>query len=187
MKRPRRRPISTPPVQEPNLSFVPVATAIFVVALAVRLIHIWQIRRAPFFTVLMGDAQGYDAWGKRIARGDWLGHEVFYQAPLYPYFLGLIYSLVGRNMLGDASLHYDLGSLLLEAHRLPEAIDEFRAALKLTPDSFAAHNNLGIALGSQGDLDEAIVQFQFALELQPQSADARRNLASALQARAQTR
>jgi tetratricopeptide (TPR) repeat protein/4-amino-4-deoxy-L-arabinose transferase-like glycosyltransferase len=78
---------------------VPVATAIFVVALAVRLIHIWQIRRAPFFTVLMGDAQGYDAWGQRIARGDWLGHEVFYQAPLYPYFLGLIYSLVGRNML----------------------------------------------------------------------------------------
>jgi hypothetical protein len=44
-----------------------------------------QIRSAPFFTVLMGDSHGYDEWAQRIAGGEWLGHEVFYQAPLYPY------------------------------------------------------------------------------------------------------
>src|SRR6266850_1416776 len=75
------------------------AAAIFALAFAVRLVYIWQIRKAPFFTVLMGDARGYDEWAQRIARGDWLGHEVFYQAPLYPYFLGTLYTIAGRDLL----------------------------------------------------------------------------------------
>ncbi len=73
--------------------------AIFAVALAVRVAHIWQIRRAPFFTVLLGDSRAYDEWAQRIAGGDWVGHEVFYQAPLYPYFLAMIYSAAGRSLL----------------------------------------------------------------------------------------
>jgi tetratricopeptide (TPR) repeat protein len=75
------------------------STAIFATALAVRLVHIWQIRRAPFFTVLLGDSRAYDAWAQRIAAGDWIGHEVFYQAPLYPYFLAAIYAVAGRSLL----------------------------------------------------------------------------------------
>ena len=75
------------------------AVAIFAVALAVRLVHLWQIRRAPFFTVLLGDSRAYDEWAQRLAGGDWIGHEVFYQAPLYPYFLGLLYSIGGRHLL----------------------------------------------------------------------------------------
>src|SRR5262245_38493806 len=57
-------------------------------ALVVRLIYLWQIRDAPFFTLLMGDSKGYDEWARRIAAGDWIGSDVFYQAPLYPYFMG---------------------------------------------------------------------------------------------------
>ncbi len=72
---------------------------IFAVALSVRLLHVWQIRRTPFFDVLMGDARGYDEWARRIAAGDWIGHDVFYQAPLYPYFLGTIYAIAGRSLL----------------------------------------------------------------------------------------
>src|SRR5207253_5324075 len=49
---------------------------IFTVALTLRLIHIWQIRRSPFFTVLLGDARRYDAWAQRIAAGDWIGRDV---------------------------------------------------------------------------------------------------------------
>jgi tetratricopeptide (TPR) repeat protein len=73
--------------------------AVFALALSVRLLHILQIRSAPFFTLLMGDAHAYDAWAQQIAAGDWVGHDVFYQAPLYPYFLGVIYATVGRNLL----------------------------------------------------------------------------------------
>jgi tetratricopeptide (TPR) repeat protein len=72
---------------------------IFGVALAVRLIHVWQIRGAPFFTVLMGDSRAYDEWAQRIAGGDWFGQEVFYQAPLYPYFLGTLYTTAGHDLL----------------------------------------------------------------------------------------
>ena len=64
-----------------------------------RLAHVWQIRQSPFFSLLMGDSKGYDEWARRIAGGDWLGHEVFYQAPLYPYLLGLIYAVAGPRLL----------------------------------------------------------------------------------------
>jgi tetratricopeptide (TPR) repeat protein len=73
--------------------------------------------------------------------------------------------------------------VLLEAGMLDEAIAEFQAALKYTPNAAEAHNNLGIAYGSQGRLNEAIEQFQQALRIRPGFEDARRNLTMALQAR----
>ncbi len=72
---------------------------IFIVALAVRLLHLWQIQPSPFFDVLLGDAHGYDEWARRLAAGDWVGTEVFYQAPLYPYFVGVIYAVFGHDLL----------------------------------------------------------------------------------------
>jgi tetratricopeptide (TPR) repeat protein len=71
---------------------------VLAVALAVRLVHLWQMREAPVFSVLMGDARGYNEWARRIAAGDWLGTDVFYQAPLYPYFLGTLYRILGRDL-----------------------------------------------------------------------------------------
>ena len=82
-----------------NGGFHRIALAIFGLALAIRLVHVWQIRSAPFFDLAMGDAQSYHAWGLEIAGGDWLGRETFYQAPLYPYFLGLVYTLFGPSLL----------------------------------------------------------------------------------------
>ena len=57
--------------------FRPWAAAIFGVALAVRLLHVWLLSRSPYFDALMGDARGYDEWARRIAGGDWVGTEVF--------------------------------------------------------------------------------------------------------------
>jgi len=57
------------------------------------------MRASPFFDVLMGDSRSYDAWAQEIAGGEWLGREGFYQAPLYPYFLGAIYAVIGRDLL----------------------------------------------------------------------------------------
>jgi tetratricopeptide (TPR) repeat protein len=75
------------------------ALAIFAAALLVRLVHDWQMRRSPFFSLLLGDSRGYDEWARRIAGGEWFGTEVFYQAPLYPYLLGVIYAVAGRHLL----------------------------------------------------------------------------------------
>jgi tetratricopeptide (TPR) repeat protein len=48
-----------------------------------------------FFDALILDSGMLDAWAKRIAAGDWIGTEVFYFPPLYPYLLGALYRLAG--------------------------------------------------------------------------------------------
>ncbi len=80
------------------------------VALALRLLHVWQLRRSPFFDVLLGDARGYDEWAVRIASGDWIGRDVFYQAPLYPYFLGVIYRVAGHSLLAVRIVQAAIGA-----------------------------------------------------------------------------
>jgi tetratricopeptide (TPR) repeat protein len=79
--------------------------------LALRLLHLWQVREAPGDSLLLGDSQSYDLWARQIAAGDWLGEQAFYQAPLYPYFLGLLYSVFGRDLLVARLAQALLGSL----------------------------------------------------------------------------
>lgn len=69
-----------------------------VVALLVRGLYLWQLSSAPFFHLMFGDALGYYTWAQRIAAGDWVGSEVFYQAPLYPYVLAGIQTLLGEGV-----------------------------------------------------------------------------------------
>jgi 4-amino-4-deoxy-L-arabinose transferase-like glycosyltransferase len=71
--------------------------ALGVLAVAVRVVYVLEIGGSPFARVLVGDATAYDAWARTIAGGDWFGHEVFYQAPLYPYFVALVYNLAGPS------------------------------------------------------------------------------------------
>ena len=68
------------------------------VALALRLAHWAAVRRAPFIAELAMDSREYDRWAREIAGGDWLGHGVFFQAPLYPYLLALLYRVCGRSL-----------------------------------------------------------------------------------------
>jgi tetratricopeptide (TPR) repeat protein len=74
------------------------ALAIFCLALALRLAHLWQLWPSPYWSLLLGDALAYDTWAQRLAQGAWMGSEPFYQAPLYPYALGVLYALVGRDL-----------------------------------------------------------------------------------------
>ena len=76
----------------------PALAAIFATALLVRLVHVWQLGASPFGDLLLGDSAGYDRWARELAAGDWLGAEVFYQAPLYPYLLGVVYAALGSDV-----------------------------------------------------------------------------------------
>jgi tetratricopeptide (TPR) repeat protein len=74
------------------------------VALVLRWGYTQQIRAVPFFDHPVGDAASYDAWGRAIAEGDWSSREhldgqAFYQAPAYPYFVGLVYATLGDDPL----------------------------------------------------------------------------------------
>jgi len=84
---------------------------VFATAFGIRLVHVWQLRRSPYFSVLLGDSRGYDEWAQRIAGGEWWGREVFYQAPLYPYFLGTIYAVAGRSLLLVRLVQAAIGSV----------------------------------------------------------------------------
>ena len=96
---PRRKPATTTSPSLASASFLRPALLVFAVALALRLLHVLQMRETALFTVLMGDSRGYDVWARRLAAGDWIGTEVFYQAPLYPYFLGVVYRIAGPDPL----------------------------------------------------------------------------------------
>ncbi|MFP6564970.1 MAG: glycosyltransferase family 39 protein [Myxococcota bacterium] len=88
-----------------------VALGIFALALALRLVHLGSIADLPTFEYLIADAKVYDAWGQRLAAGDWLGREAFYQAPAYPYLLGLIYAVFGHDLEWTHRLMMGLGAL----------------------------------------------------------------------------
>ena len=72
--------------------------AIFILALAVRVGYLGELRDSVLFSVLLGDGRQYNAWATEIAAGDWLGQEVFYQAPLYPYFMAVVLSIFGPGV-----------------------------------------------------------------------------------------
>ncbi len=74
------------------------ATALFAVALAIRLVYLHQLSGSPLGAHLLGDGRAYEEWARRIAGGRWWGGEVFYQAPLYPYLLALVHLLFGPGV-----------------------------------------------------------------------------------------
>jgi tetratricopeptide (TPR) repeat protein len=84
---------------------------IFAVAFFFRFIYLWQIKSIPLFYNLPGDPRTYDAWAQRIAAGDWLGQGVFYQAPLYPYFLGVLQTFLGHDLWTIRFIQLVLGAL----------------------------------------------------------------------------
>ena len=72
---------------------------LFVFAFLVRVVHNQWIAASPIFTYKIGDANKYDLWAREISEGNWLGTEIFYQAPLYPYFLASLYTLFGDGIM----------------------------------------------------------------------------------------
>lgn len=87
------------------------AVGIFLLALLLRCVYLYEIRAIPFLEHPSVDARAYDAWAQRIAAGDWWGGEVFYQAPAYPYFLGLLYRLGGRSLWWVHGVQMVVGAL----------------------------------------------------------------------------
>ncbi len=106
MKRSKRekRPEASPPLARFQgfvaRREVAIVAAIAVLALLLRGLHLWQAAvHDPFFFLPAVDPKVYHEWATRIAEGDWLGDQVFFLSPLYPYFLGAIYWVAGPSLL----------------------------------------------------------------------------------------
>ncbi len=95
--------------------------------LLVRLAHFFQIEaNDPYFYFPSVDPGVYHEWATRIAGGEWLGDDVFFLAPLYPYTLGVLYKITGASIYaarlfqlvigaGSCALIYLLGKRTLGA------------------------------------------------------------------------
>ena len=74
--------------------------AIAGVAFLLRLIHVLQLQHNdPVFLLPKMDALYHHQWGIAVAAGHEFITGAFFRAPLYPYFLGLLYKLSGASMM----------------------------------------------------------------------------------------
>lgn len=85
--------------------------ALVALALALRVLYLIDVGDHVLARHLVVDQASYDAWARTIAAGDWLGSDVFYQDPLYPYLLAVLYALFGPQLLLVQALQVTLSSL----------------------------------------------------------------------------
>jgi len=89
-----------------------IVVGIFVCALVVRLLYVLETKNSVlthdhFFL----DPHVHDLLALRIATQSFWGDEAFFRAPLYPYFLGLLYSIFGHDYFIPRVVQAVIGSL----------------------------------------------------------------------------
>jgi tetratricopeptide (TPR) repeat protein len=80
----------------------------------------------------------------------------------------------------DAELSFAQAAQAYQAHRLSEAIQAYRLAVRQDPSLFQAQYNVGLAATDAGDLPLALTSYENALAIQPTSLNARYNFALVL-------
>jgi len=84
---------------------------IFILAFAIRFFYLFQMMSLPWFDTPTMDAEYHDQWAQAIVHGEDFGEGVFFRAPLYPYFLALIYKIFGHNYFIPRLIQFLIGSL----------------------------------------------------------------------------
>ena len=85
--------------------------AVFLCALTVRFAYLAQDAASPFFWHRLIDASHYHLLGLRFANHEWPGREALFRPPLYPFFLGTVYRLLGDDIVTLKSIQAVLGAL----------------------------------------------------------------------------
>ena len=83
------------------------------IAFGLRCLYVYQSEASPFFDFPQVDAKTYTQAATRMAvDGHWLGDPTpFWQPPLYPYFLGLVFTLFGPDYYIARLVQAVLGSV----------------------------------------------------------------------------
>ncbi len=62
----------------------------------IRLLYVLEVHNTPFYQSMFSDSNIYYEWAKNIAlNNEWIGNEPFFMAPLYPYFMALVFKIFG--------------------------------------------------------------------------------------------
>ncbi len=117
--------------------------AVIAFAIIVRLVFYIQSRSYnPYFINLISDAKNYDQWALEIIQNKFISKRIFYQAPLYPYFLATIYRILGHHINYIYLIQHFLGILniillYLVAYRcFNKAVARISCILMLMHNSF---------------------------------------------------
>jgi len=82
-------------------------------AALIRLVYFLQVRSDASFTVPIWDAAVFDEIARSLAAGHGTGFpKAFFFGPLYPYFLGAVYTLTGASAAVAILLQHGLGVVL---------------------------------------------------------------------------
>jgi tetratricopeptide (TPR) repeat protein len=73
------------------------AAVVFTLSLVAHGFYVYETAAHPFFTFPLVDSQTYDVQAWSIRDHGWLGSKIFWQAPLYPYFLAFFYQFFERD------------------------------------------------------------------------------------------
>lgn len=87
---------------------------LFAFALGIRIVYLFDLQRIPYFDHIPSafDHFNLDLSAINFANGDWLAHAPNNSfAPLYKYFLGVIYWTFGRNFYVIYSIQFAMGAL----------------------------------------------------------------------------
>lgn len=84
---------------------------LFALALAVRLIFLWQASHTPLFYAPNVDEGWHDRWANELLDHGWHYDGVYFRAPLYPYFLAALYAVSDRSILFARSAQMVLSAL----------------------------------------------------------------------------
>jgi len=104
--------------------------AILVLALALRIIYLLQIKSSPHFFSPTMDPLYHDVWAQNIASGNWIGGKVFFRAPFYAYFLGIVYKIFGHNYIIPRLIQHLIGSFsCVLVYFLAKKLFNFRVAV----------------------------------------------------------
>jgi hypothetical protein len=91
-----------------------ILAAIFLAAVLVRLVFFLDYQKLPFAQTPIVDAEFHDRWAQQILAGDVFSvkqGELLYKAPLYPYFLALVYLVFGHGTAAVMLVQIVLGGL----------------------------------------------------------------------------
>jgi len=78
------------------------------------------------------------------------------------------------------TFNYSPANILAAQGELDEAMDQYRAALRVNPFYAGVYHNLGVILAKRGQLGDAIRHFRQEVTIPPDFADAHESLGKAL-------
>lgn len=87
--------------------------ALCLFAFLAKLLFFVMVRQDPTFTMPIIDPLEFDVWGYKISKGELLWPQITNHPPLYAYFLGLVYFILGYSPANAVLVQYVLASLSL--------------------------------------------------------------------------